>query len=335
LISKGDFPAELNIPLPFSLVSNDVSRDRLTVMPAYWFMYNMYALARNVGKYISRDKREDKTQYIEYDFLAPDSVNEIMDALVLLKKFTGRAYIRKSGKSTAGKDELKTGEDILENNPQLAANLEILAEGFEHTDRATQLLKVAEAHRIYRNLIVYYGIEQLVKFIDTKKISDWSKLIQSLPSKVERTAWRNIGGQLMLETATRSMIRDIRSGKIDSWDQVHEFYRKKSDQYASDKFKHAYASLLEVLKLKPARFTKRIFQDLLKQALATREWMVKNIIDSRTKDYQNAFRMMVYDTEAEMEKVIGRLSDNSFINQQQKELKEFTQNINRLLEQIK
>ncbi len=51
LIAKGDFPAELNIPIPFSLVHNDVSNDRLRVMPAYWFMYNMYALARNAAKY--------------------------------------------------------------------------------------------------------------------------------------------------------------------------------------------------------------------------------------------------------------------------------------------
>lgn len=44
LLAKGDYPAELNIPIPFSLVNNDVSKDQLVVMPAYWFMYNMYAL---------------------------------------------------------------------------------------------------------------------------------------------------------------------------------------------------------------------------------------------------------------------------------------------------
>jgi len=40
IIAKGDYPAELNIPMPFSLVSNDVANDKLIVMPAYWFMYN-------------------------------------------------------------------------------------------------------------------------------------------------------------------------------------------------------------------------------------------------------------------------------------------------------
>jgi hypothetical protein len=61
IIAKGDFPAELDIPIPFSLVSNDVSNDKLVIMPAYWFMYNMYALARNAGKYADRDKRTSST----------------------------------------------------------------------------------------------------------------------------------------------------------------------------------------------------------------------------------------------------------------------------------
>ena len=46
LLVKGAYPNQLNITLPFSLVSNDESADRLLVMPGYWFMYNMYALAR-------------------------------------------------------------------------------------------------------------------------------------------------------------------------------------------------------------------------------------------------------------------------------------------------
>ena len=34
IIAKGDFPAELNIPIPFSLVSNDIANDQLVIMPA-------------------------------------------------------------------------------------------------------------------------------------------------------------------------------------------------------------------------------------------------------------------------------------------------------------
>jgi hypothetical protein len=57
--------------------------------------------------------------------------------------------------------------------------------------------------------------------------------------------------------------------------------------------------------------------------MITREWMVENIYESRAKDYESEFRKMVYESEKEMEKVIGKLKDNSFILQQQEELKSF------------
>lgn len=46
------------------------------------------------------------------------------------------------------------------------------------------------------------------------------------------------------------------------------------------------------------------------------------------------FRKMVYDTREEMEKVMGKLSDNSFIREQQKELLAFREKINNLQTQF-
>ena len=111
---------------------------------------------------------------------------------------------------------------------------------------------------------------------------------------------------------------------------MHEFYNTKSRQYAGEKVKHAFASLLEVLNLTPKRFTKKLFNQLLQQALATREWMVKGVYDSRAKDYRNPFRQMVYDTQKEMEKVIGKLANNSFIRQQQEEEQQFRRQVNEI-----
>ena len=59
--------------------------------------------------------------------------------------------------------------------------------------------------------------------------------------------------------------------------------------------------------------------------------MTAGIYESRAKDYRNPFRKMVYDTEAEMEKVIGKLKDNSFIGQQQEELKEYKKQVTELI----
>lgn len=79
LLAKGSYPSELNIKLPFSLVSNKESH--LEIMPAYWWMYNMYALERNNTKFNKRDKRVRKLQNIEFSYLAPDSMNEVVEAI--------------------------------------------------------------------------------------------------------------------------------------------------------------------------------------------------------------------------------------------------------------
>ena len=82
------------------------------------------------------------------------------------------------------------------------------------------------------------------------------------------------------------------------------------------KLNHAFTSLLEILNITPRQFTPELLKQVLNQALDTRAWMCKGIFDSRAKDYINPFRKMVYDTNEEMNRVIGRLEDNSFIQQQ-------------------
>ena len=49
-------------------------------------------------------------------------------------------------------------------------------------------------------MVIYYGMTQLLWFIDKKKINNWQKLKDSLPSEPFRGKWKNIGGQLMPDT---------------------------------------------------------------------------------------------------------------------------------------
>ncbi|MEP7372447.1 MAG: DUF4954 family protein [Chitinophagaceae bacterium] len=325
LLAKGDFPAELNIPIPFSLVANDVSNNKLVVMPGYWFLYNMYALARNSGKYESRDKRAFKNQYLEYDYLAPDSINEIFDALYLLKKAVGESQQKNNTKKRTEEQSVKLGEKLLEQKANLEGT-EIVVTDFENTPRKVQLLKVTEAYHIFKELIVYYGITQLIALIEKEKISSFDQLIKST-GKVTRTEWVNIGGQLIPKLAINTLIRNIHAGKINSWDETHTFYKERSEQYLEDKRQHAFASMLEICNLKPGAFTKKNFLQLLQQSIVTKEWMVKGIYESRAKDYANPFRKMVYDTQKEMEKVVGSLKENVFIRLQREELVQFKKQV--------
>jgi hypothetical protein len=158
--------------------------------------------------------------------------------------------------------------------------------------------------------------------VEKEKISSLDRLSKML-GKPARHEWLNIGGQLVPKPAINGLVRDIHHGKVKSWDEVHAFYKESSEQYLQQKAQHAFASMLEILQLTPASFNQNIFLQLVQQAVATREWMVKNIYESRAKDYTNPFRKMVYESQKEMEKIIGSLKDNAFIRQQQEELAQF------------
>ena len=326
LIAKGDYPNELNIPLPFSLVSNDEAENKLVIMPAYWFMYNMYALARNAHKYIDRDKRTDKTQLIEYDYLAPDSINEIFIAIALLKKFTAIA-VEKNNFRKNEEDLLEAGRLILEDPKTDLKNFQINAYGFENNNRPTQLIKVKEAYSIYKQLIIFYGINQLVNHISIAGISSLESLLGSLPSQPLRLEWQNVGGQLLPNNEVTNLFENIKKSNISSWKEVHLFYRRNSELYEVQKLQHGFAALLEILKITSNEFSSGLFKNLLQQSINTKEWMVQHIYNSRAKDYQNTFRKMLYENDKEMEEVLENLDDNIFIKDQETALKKFRKQI--------
>lgn len=297
ILAKGDYPAELDIPFPFSLVSNDVTNDRLLIMPGYWFMYNMYALARNTWKYADRDKRKEKLQPIEYDFLAPDTVNELFTSLKLLEQLTP--------------DEKGTAAIT----------------GMENSNRKTILLKIPQSIRLFKELVQYYGILELFHHFQKNKFANFEAFKATLPAKEQRSEWVNAGGQLIPVKEIEALKSNIKSGEVNSWEAVHSFYQQQDVSYAAGRLAHAYTSLLEILQIDPAQFTAKLFKDLLQQSIATKEWMCKGIYDARAKDYDSHFRKMMYDTAEEMNAVLGKLEDNSFIKQEEERLQEYKKSL--------
>jgi len=131
----------------------------------------------------------------------------------------------------------------LEKNVPEADKLEILADGFENSDRKVELLKVPQ-------FMAFLRVDRLLwnnaayPFIRRHNIPSLQKLLQSLPEKPERKEWINIGGQLIPKTPVQTLLRNIRSGKINGWDDVHAFNSKNSRLYQEQKLQHAFASLL-------------------------------------------------------------------------------------------
>jgi len=327
LLAKGDYPAELNIPFPFSLVSNDEQHNRLVIMPGYWFMYNMYALARNAGKYNDRDKRLTKDQDLEYHYLAPDSINEIFDSFRLMEEAVGRASFKRE-KSALVSDEkacIKKGKTLLKVNNAEIDQLEIQVSGIENTNRPVVLLKVRQAYQTFQNLVYCYIAEQLFSALADDHLKLPLKGKQTINVTAKRKTWMNIGGQLVEQSELEKLITKIESNKIKSWEQVHQFYQEQANLYAERKRVHALACWKEISG--KTNFTNEDIRQLFIRFIQTKEWMLKGIKSSREKDYTNPFRKMVYENDEEMEIITGKLSENTFILQQRAELKKMKREV--------
>lgn len=338
ILSKGDYPSELNIPLPFSLVNNNTSKDELQVMPGYWFMYNMYALARNAWKYVDRDKRKERIQAIEYDYLAPDTVNEMFNALHIIEKAVGEACHASTGNRTqlSDADATQMGKHFLRSaNLKELNELDITVTGFENSKRTTRLLKAPQAYHLFRELIRYYGTMQLLDLIQTEKCKSIEDIQACIPTRNKRNEWDNLGGQLVPATELNQLKERIRKGKIKSWDEVHQQYQELGEKYPTQKRAHALAALEELEEIHLRKIDQHQLSYLIDHAIATREWMTKGIYDSRAKDYTNPFRKMVYNSTEEMNVIVGKLEDNGFIQDQLTALDKFKKDMTTLRKQFK
>jgi hypothetical protein len=294
----------MDIKFPFCLVSNDVTDDKLVLMPGYWFLYNMYALERNAWKFEDRDQRTEKIQRIEFAYLAPDTINEMFTAIELLS------------------------------NLKIDENGNAAIDGIENSSRKTEVVKVKQVLELFKELITFYGIAELIKHIQQNSFSSFEEMKKSIPVKISRSEWKNIGGQLIPVDDVQKLKNKIKDQKINSWGEVHDFYRQVGKEYDKTKLVHAFTSLLEIENITSKQFTADYFKKLLQRAIDTKSWISKRIYESRAKDYSNPFRKMVYENKDEMNAVMGKIEDNQFIQDQLKELDIFKKTAKSLMKKF-
>ncbi len=335
IIAKGDYPAELDISIPFSLVSNDVHNNRLVLIPGYWFLYNLYALTRNEWKYSARDLRTEKTQRIEVNYLAPDCINEMFTALDIICEATGNAWYRSAEqvREVTRNEATKKGKQLLNSKDGIVNELEITVKGLENSDRKVVLLKVQRAYDAFIRMIRFYGIQKLIFHI-AGNTTPIRKIIQSLPFTAKRNEWVNIGGQLIPTIEFDKFRKNINAGKVDGWDEVHAFYTSQGEKYDQAVFLHAFASLKEIDRFKAEDFTVDKLLSLLNEGVATMEFVNKEIYASRKKDYDNPFRKMVYENEEEMNCVLGSMEDNGFIDLKKHEARLFRATVKKIIRHV-
>ncbi len=322
LISKGNYPAELNIPLPFSLVIDNHRQDRLEVMPAYWWLYNMYALERNSWKYRTRDRRKTVVQRIEADHLAPDTAKEMLEALTLLERWTGKAWFV----AEDGGDDLPEasvleakGRALLSGDPALAGTLFVTGEMMERSSRPVRILKVVQAWNAYREMLLFYGVRSVAAYLSKFGIH-YGYFAAQAPKEISLD-WVNMGGQLVPAAKVEGLRAGIRNGLYGTWAEIHAQYEAWWTLYPKERAENAYA-VLRLLTGK-ADIDAAAWNDLCDEGVKLRRHVEEQVYVSKAKDYTNAFRGITYRNEAERDAVLGKVEDNSFIRTARRETAEF------------
>lgn len=306
LLSKADYPSELNIRLPFSLVNNNAHTNELEVMPAFWWMYDMYALARNTSKYHKRDVRKRKIQNIEFETFAPDTMEEVIEGRKLLETWVAKAYLRQQGtlNDSVGDKELRCmGKQLLDNEPDTVKNLDVMGEGMEHGKRNVRILKPLEAYRAYGDMIVHYAVTNMRRYMEAHPDVDVEQLCRELASKRQRE-WVNFGGQLMNADQVEQLIADICEGALDNWSDIHHRYDQLWESYPMEKLRHAYLSLMFLYKDDAQELTTELWQKTLKDEARIQQFIDDQRVLTRQKDYDNEYRNATFRNEEEKKAVL-------------------------------
>ena len=323
MLSKADYPNELNIKLPFSLVNNNTQHNELEVMPAYWWMYNMYAIARNTSKYQSRDKRKRKIQNIEFETFAPDTIEETIAARKLLEVWTAKAHLIKSKvdfTEYTNKELRQIGQNLLINQPEYVDALEVFGEGMEKGKRKVRILKPRKAYNAYGEMILLYAVKNIIHYLGENKDNSIEKLNTMFEGKRLRE-WINLGGQMMPEEYVEQLRNDINEGILNTWDEIHHRYNELWQNYQQEKLRHSYLSLLYLLQTD--NLSQETWNETLNKAVEIQQYICNQVYESRKKDYENPYRNATFRNEEEKFAVIGTIEETSFVKQIIEETEQF------------
>jgi hypothetical protein len=320
IIAKGDYPAELNIPLPFSLISNNIHKNQLEVMPAYFWLHNLYALERNSWKARDRDQRVNKIQHIETDYLAPDTVEEIIAALSLLEGWLGEAGFSPSDMTgdMAGLNE--------------ATDMRLIpCRNMEKSKRNQVISKPLEALAAYRQMLHWYAAKTIAAFLDARPDLDYRGLCNLLAANgASSRSWVNIGGQIAPSFRVDQLRQETGAGKYRNWDEIHQVYSLWHDEYPLDKARHAWAVLTLLGIGNGASFLKQE----LDASIETRRWISDQIYQNRLKDYRDPFRKATFRNDAEMEHVLSKLNENPFIRLSREQDRQYEELIAKVMSRL-
>ncbi|MDR2591497.1 MAG: DUF4954 family protein [Chitinispirillales bacterium] len=317
MIAKGAYQTEIDLKLPFSLIAMDEKSNSATVFPAFWFTHNMYVVMRSAQKFAARDKRVHRDQFIEHDPLAPDTVDEILDALNLIEQYN------------AGADN----DNTLRSPP------------LRHADAACKAYRMMARYYCAKNILPYMkenglkNLKELINSLGGLHIFRWvdilsKKAIDMLLDgsrrasdnvRLDQGRWIDCGGAIITVGDLENIINTIKSGDVSTWagarkllDGVRKLFVDRAAAYKkNEKIGHAVYSLAVLEGTDPEDIdtsiydkpTESFFNAFLESVPEDCAEIAARTAQSRAKDYENPFRVSTYESTEEMINVLGPAED--------------------------
>jgi hypothetical protein len=256
------------------------------------------------------------------DYLAPDTAEEIINALALLETWIAEAGLLQTRESAP---DAKTGDVQADTVSAIPAN------GLERGRRGAVILKPIRARSAYRRMLHFYAMKTLASWFTEHSNTDFSAFLSMMKNSdtVRVKDWVNMGGQIVPAFRVDELRKNIREGKIKTWEAVHGVYDEWYNQYEEDKVRHAWAVY---------RMFKKTdidtFKTELEAAIETRRWITEQVYISRAKDFHDPFRRITYRNKAEMENVAGKAEENVFVLQAKKDGEAFETMVRNLLDRL-
>ena len=329
LAGKGDYHHELSIDYPFSLVSpGETSSSPVKVLPAWYFMNDTYAIMRNRYKFKARDKRFIKIQNIETDPIAPDTVQEILKAVSKILSLTFEKLcvlfperFENVGDKKSAEVQAKT---FLESE---ATDSFVLFDPSCQKKYGALVYGAQKAYATYIDILKLFSVASIMEYCKEKSFYALTKkiVLEKLKKLPVHTEWINAGGQVIPSDLVNELIEKIKSGKIETWEAVHDFYDFCEASYTDLKAGYSVHILESVYSKKLEDFTEIDVQDLVKSVKEASERTYTSSFESRKKDYTDSFRTMTYDSQEEMISVLGTLEENAFLNILKSDVDSFNQ----------
>ena len=138
--------------------------------------------------------------------------------------------------------------------------------------------------------------------------------------------------QIIPSVKLQELFSLIKTGAIQTWNEVHDFYNQCEAYYNQWKVRYALY-LLEQLYSRPIEeFSAILYRDIIDDVIVVANDIYEASLKSREKDYTDYYRLMTYRNQKEMESVLGSLSDNSFLIQLKTDTEVFVEDIKQIFE---